>query len=103
MTDMPQLDENTKALYEIAQAINRLTLMKAFELRARAIEQGSCTETSEGSSLLLASNYFKYMSVTATTIDDIAADASTAIFRTHKNGKAESGLIFTAEEEAFGD
>lgn len=31
--------ENTKALYEIAQALNRLTLLKAIELHAASIRE----------------------------------------------------------------
>lgn len=102
MAKIPQLDENTKALYEIAQALNRLTLLKAFELRARSIDQGDCTELTESSSLVRASNYFECRSVTATDIDDIASDASTAIYRMHENGQAESGAIFVTDKEAFG-
>lgn len=101
MTDMPQLDENTKALYEIAQAINRLTLVKVFELRAHSIDQGKCSAASESSSLFLANEYFLNRAVTAATIDDVAADADNAINRLHIEGKANSDCIAMSDYEEF--
>ena len=96
MTTTPQLDENTKALYEIAQALNRLTLLKAIELHAVSVRECGVS-ISEGreedageSSIQKAAYDLMDAGAYSATLVSIADDAGAAILRIAEDTDVDS-------------
>lgn len=91
--------ENTKALYEIAQALNRLTLLKAIELHAVSIREGGvqipqgCEEEAGESSIQKATYDLKDLGAFSAGLVSIADDAGAAILRIDEDTDAESPSV----------
>lgn len=88
--------ENTKALYEIAQALNRLTLLKAIELHAVSVREGGVQIPEEleedvgKSSIQKAAYDLMDAGAFSATLTSIADDAGTAILEIDEDTDADS-------------